>query len=120
MLTFNCRKQGWLEAQRGLEGGNTGGRGCEAVMRILDPRELFAPGGLVGGGHTSQGRFELLVRTLCLTIRLRVKAGGETDLSPKVEQNSLQTREVNCGPLSDTTSVGIPWRRKTWVVRSGR
>lgn len=52
-------------------------------MRILDPRELFAPGGLVGGGHTSQGRFELLVRTLRLTVRLRVKAGGETDLSPK-------------------------------------
>lgn len=78
MLTFNCREQGWLEAQRGLEGGNTGGRGGEAVMRILDPRELFAPGGLVGGGHTSQGRFEL-----CLTIRLWVKAGGETDLSPK-------------------------------------
>lgn len=90
-------------------------------MRILDPRELFAPGGLVGGGHTSQGRFEL-----CLTIRLRVKAGGETDLSPKggaefppdagselrtsvghnISGDPMETEDVGCQELGGLQSCG--------------
>lgn len=30
-------------------------------MRVFDPREMFAPGGLVGRGHTLEGCLKLLV-----------------------------------------------------------
>ena len=34
--------------------------------------------------------------------------------APTRLQNSLQKTDVNWGPQSETTSVGRPWRQKTW------
>ncbi len=37
-------------------------------------------------------------------------------VAPNKRQNSLQNLETNWGPLSETTSVGRPWMRKTWSM----
>ncbi len=37
-------------------------------------------------------------------------------VAPSKRQNSLQNLETNWGPLSETTSVGRPWMRKTWSM----
>ncbi len=35
-------------------------------------------------------------------------------VAPSSRQNSLQNLDTNWGPLSETTSAGRPWMRKTW------
>lgn len=50
-------------------------------MRVLNPWKLLAPGGLVGGCHTSEGRIKLLIGPLSLAVSLWMKARGKTDLS---------------------------------------
>lgn len=80
LLTFDGWEEWRLVAQRCLEMGHTGGRRGKAVMSIFNPRQLLAPGWLVGRYQAPESRFELLVCTLHLAICLRVETRGEAAL----------------------------------------
>lgn len=51
-------------------------------MGVFCQDDIPAPGRRVVGGQASEGGLEVLVEPLRLTIRLRMKARGETDGGP--------------------------------------
>ncbi len=60
----------------------------------------------------SQEAADLLDLPLCLPVRY---PDVRLTVTLRRENNSFQTRDINCGPLSDTTSSGIPKCLNTWL-----
>lgn len=83
---------------------------AEAIVGIFDPGELFTPGGLVRRGHTTKSRLQILIATLCLSVILGMKTGGETDLwSPvgdNVGRNSMESEHVPVNNRVVSKAVG--------------
>lgn len=50
--------------------------------------------------------------------RLTVDDSRRRDLPLRAAQKVCHSLDVNCGPRSDTTSLGIPWRRNTCCTSS--
>lgn len=61
---------------------DSGGRSVEGVVRILDPDEVFAPGGWILDHQTPQAGLQNLVQPLRLTIGLGVIARGKAGRDP--------------------------------------
>src|SRR5579859_874498 len=58
------------------------------------------------------------VRSFHLAITLRMIRCGEVRLISHNSNSRLVNLEVNCCPRSETTSLGSPWRRNTFLTYS--
>lgn len=91
-----------LVAQGGFKGRQAGRQTGVGVVGVLNPGELGGPGGWVSCHYTSKCRLQVLVCPSGLSVGLRVVADERLTDALSAEQKALQTRDVNCGPRSET------------------
>lgn len=75
-------------------------------MGVFNPGELLTPGGLVVGDDALESSFKLLVGPLCLSITLRVKARGKTNLGANLHAELLPN---SGGELGSSIGDDICW-----------
>lgn len=105
--------KGRLVTQRAFKGRHTWWGDGLGVVSVLYPGKLLAPGAGVMWCQAAESAFMILVGSHCPLVW-----GWKSEDRIAEDPICLQNQEVNCGPLSDTTSTAKLWRRKTWYTSS--